>query len=77
MVINCALVQKGLVGMVNYVGIVLVTKCPIFNVHFQHRIQIIGFASGLAVGRALQRRGMTSEPTGGMAVSEATALLAP
>lgn len=58
-------------------GILPLTKCAIFDVHFKHGVQITGFADSLAAGLAPWRGGMTSECPGGTMVSEATVLLIP
>ena len=69
--------QKCLVWMINYLGILPITKCTIFNLHFKHCVQITGSADSLAVGLVLQRGGMTPEYPGGLVVSEVTVLLIP
>lgn len=76
-IINSTTLPKSLVWMMNYTGVLLVTKCTMFDVHCKYRVQITGSAGSLAVGLALQRGETTSEHTGGMWFSEATVLLIP
>lgn len=71
-IINSTTLPKSLVWMMNYTGVLLVTKCTMFDVHCKYRVQITGSAGSLAFSLALQRGETTSEHTGGMWFSEAT-----